>query len=230
MAHRGTMHGSTSPSLPPVEFRHPQFITPEQSIETPLTPIGLVDTKRLLKAVNATLNSAYKWPSRIDNEHHKLWPGAWYPDLPNERANPHVFRNDNINKIDLPSSFHAWVHKVTIPPAVPTLETMDLVGQAQDCISNMALAVKIGMQLMRNKMITNDQFTIRLSELFDQYNYGLDTLRQLPSEFHFINPEQFEVATVADMLIIRGELGRLAVKPTVATATRIIRQETIAAA
>ncbi len=73
---------NTAPFLPPVELRLPAFKDPRSSsfepLETPLTEIGLVDTPKLLKLVKGTLNSAYKWPSTLDDEHHLLWPKSAY--------------------------------------------------------------------------------------------------------------------------------------------------------
>ena len=229
MTRQGTASRDLPPSLPPVEVRKSAFIVPEQSIETPLTPIGLVDRKRLIKLVNATLNSAYKWPSEKDDEHHLLWPNAWYPSMPDAPVNPHVFRNLPLNKVDLPRTFHNWAHRVTAPPPVPTMEVMDLANQAQDCIDEMALAMRIGMQLVRNKRVSHERFSDRMEELFDQYHDSLRTIKSLPEEFHFIDPQKYDVTNVIDMLEIRGEIGRLASKATVATATRIIRQSTFAA-
>lgn len=229
MVRRRAATNELPPSLPPRELRKPRFVNPEQIIETPLTPIGLVDRKKLVRLVNATLNSAYKWPSARDDEHHLLWPNAWYPDLADEKVNPHVFRNRTINRADLPVGFHRWLHKVTIPPPPPSLDTMAHVEQAQDGIDDMASAVRIGMQLMRNRQVTVPRLNGRMDQLLEQYQEGLTTIKKLPPEFHFIDPDVYTVASVEDMLMIRGELGRLATKPTVATTTRFIRQETIAA-
>ena len=229
MRRNGLAMGDLPPTLPPVEFRKPAFIKPQQSLETPLTPIGLVDRQRLIKLVNGTLNSAYKWPSERDDEHHLLWPSVWYPNLPDARVNPHVFRNLPLNKVDLPRTFHNWVHKITIPPPPPSIEVIGLASRAQDGIDDMALAMRIGMQLMRNKQVSHARFSDRMEELFDQYHEGLNTIKSLPSEFHFIDPQKYDVPNIIDMLEIRGELGKLATKTTVAIATRIIRQSTHAA-
>lgn len=229
MTGRSTILRDRPPSLPPVEFRKNRFIQPEQSIETPLTPAGLVDTKRLIKLVNATLKSAYKWPSEKDDEHHLFWPHSWYLSNPDALVDPHIFRNRLFNKTDLPRTFHNWVHKVTIPPEPPSMETMSLATKAQDGIENMALAVQIGRQLMRNNQIGHLSLVVRTDELFDQYQNGLATIKSLPEEFRFIDPKRYDIADPSDMLQIRGELGRLASKLTVAAATRVIRQDTIAA-
>ncbi len=229
MAKQGTASRDLPPSLPPVEVRKSGFVVPEQSIETPLTPIGLVDRKQLIKLVNATIDSSYKWPSEKDDEHHLLWPNAWYQAMPDAPVNPHVFRNEPFNKTDWPRTFHNWVHKTTIPPPPPTMEVMELATQAHDSIDEMALAMRIGMQLLRNPLVSQTRFAERTDELFGQYHASLKTIKELPEEFRFIDPKKYDVLDFADALEIRGELGRIAAKTTVAATTRIIRQSTYAA-
>jgi hypothetical protein len=228
MVTRRAASSELPPSLPPVESRKKDFIKPQQIIETPLTPTGLVDTKKLVKLVRGTLHTAHKWPSVADDEHHLLWPNKWYPDMPEASVNPHVFRNEPYNKIDVPKAFHVWLHMVTIPPANPTLEVMDLSSLAHQGYEDMAFAVRIGMQLLRNDAVSPRDFNLRIDDLYSQYNDGLARVRSLPPEFQDIDTDMYKVSSPEEMLTVRGELGRLAMKPTVAVTTRIIRQDTIA--
>jgi hypothetical protein len=181
-----------------------------------------------VKLVSATLNSAYKWPSEKNDEHHLFWPNAWYANDPNTPVNPHVFRNEDFNKTDWPRTFHNWTHKTTIPAEPPSMEVMEFATMAHGGIDDMAHATQTSMRLLRNKQISHVRFTKRMDELFDQYHAGLDRIRSLPEEFHFIDTEKYDVSNMVDMLEMRGELGMLAAKRTVAVTTRIIRQDTYA--
>lgn len=223
-------HARESRHLPPVSLRANGFEDPNKTtfdrLPTPLNNIGLVDKPKLIKLVRGTLNSAYAWPSVLDDEHHCQWPRRNYVDRPDEKINPYEFRNFALNKMYWPRMFHAWAHKVTEQPPVPSLEVMHNVGQAQFAIDTLHRSVQIAKMLNRNKNISPKSLNGRLEELYEEYNESLDDLNQLDTEFHFLDINQIRPESIHDLLNIKGELGRLATVPTVATTTRHIRQPT----
>lgn len=216
---------NTAPFLPPVELRLQEFRDPGapsfQRLETPVTDIGLVDTPKLLKLVKGTLNAAYKWPSQLDDVHHLLWPNSAYPGEELQR-----FRNLSVNKKDWPRIFHNWAHKVTVPSAIPPADTLHFIPIVQESINDASSCVQVGKMLTRNPDITEASLKDRLEELFDSFNIALDNIENLAPEYHLLNPSEFRVANVEEMLAINGQLGRLAMVSTVGAATRYIRQTT----
>jgi hypothetical protein len=237
-----TSHVRESRNLPPVTLRAEGFEDPNsrtfERLATPLNEIGLVDKPRLIKLVRGTLNAAYMWPSELDDEHHYQWPRKLYPNDPEATitrktksgethtisVNPYEFRNYALNKTYWPRTFHNWAHKVTEHPPLPTLDVMFNVGQAQLAIDTMHRSVQIAKMLYRNKHIPPHSLNSRLDELFEEYHVTLDDLSSLPPEFHFIDIDNFKPDDVHDLLNIKGELGRLATVPTIASTTRHIRQ------
>ncbi len=211
--------------LPPVELRHPDFRHPGTSsfyrLDTPVTEIGLVDTPKFMKLVKGTLNAAYKWPSLLDDEHHELWPSSAY-----DTSALHQLRNNQVNKKYYPRIFHNWAHKVTLPPSVPPEDTVHNINIFQESINDMHSAVQISKMLTRNPDISQRSLQERLKELHEDYHDALSKIDVLPIEYQLIDPEAFRKETVYDLLMINGELGRLAVVSSVGRATRYIRQPT----
>lgn len=192
-------HARESRNLPPMSLRAEGFEDPNsrtfERLPTPLNEIGLVDKPRLIKLVRSTLNSAYMWPSELDDEHHYQWPRKIYPydsglsiehrtpdsQTLNIPINPYEFRNLALNKTYWPRTFHNWTHKVTEQPPVPSLDTMYNVTQAQVAIDALHRSVQIAKMLYRNKEIPPHSLNSRLDELFDEYHLTLEDLASLPS-------------------------------------------------
>jgi hypothetical protein len=110
------------PGLPP---RDVWLLDPERErIATPTDERGLVVVPSLIAAVRKTIRPEYRWTAPYDI-HHFQWPDAWYPYYPGiDRANPHQFRELSIHKGLVPREFHNWLHRITIPPPVPSHEVM----------------------------------------------------------------------------------------------------------
>ncbi|OGL23335.1 hypothetical protein A2791_00585 [Candidatus Saccharibacteria bacterium RIFCSPHIGHO2_01_FULL_46_30] len=215
-------------TLPPPELRAPEFRNLKSAqftrIETPLSPLGLVDKTQLLKAVNETLIAEYKWPSTLDDDHHLQWPSNQYPNISNTRINPHSFRNNVGNRCDLPRNFHNWLHAVTQPPTLPSEEVMYYSNEAQIAIDTLHRCVQNAKMLVRKPNMKSGRLNDRLTELFYEYHEALAMLEGIPIEFHPIDVDDFRPKGIEDILNIQGQLGRLATSSTVAVATRIIRQ------
>ncbi len=78
---------------------------------------------QLISQVKATIDPTYTWPGDPET-HHFYWHGNLYPNLRNLPAdeNPAVFRNIAYHKGLMPKVFEAWLHEVTLPVKVPSLE------------------------------------------------------------------------------------------------------------
>ena len=219
-------YNTFEPGYPPRDLIRDEFYGPNHDrIPTPVTATGLVDTVRLIKAVNNTLHTSYEWPTKPD-DHHLYWPRRWYPDLSQAEhtVNPHTFRNIAINRIDLPRSFHNHLHDVILPAPVPSDETMHDVIAAHDCIRRMYSAARRAQQLLRIPEMSDREVDIELEELFDVYQEAYDELLASPPEFHFIDTFSDAVHDSYDLLTPKRDLGRYAMRTTISYASRYIRQ------
>lgn len=214
--------------LPPPHLRAPAFRNIEspsfEPLATPLNDLGLVDRKKLIHQVKATLIEPYKWPSLFDDEHHLQWPRRDYPNLPDDRVNPHVFRNLPGNKMDWPRAFHSYVHAITMQPRLPEEDVMFFTTETQFAIDSLHRSVQVAKMLTRNPDISTSSLTSRHREILGDYGEALGYLRTIPSEFHPLDLDTLHVHGIDELLAISGQLGRLATADTVAVAARIIRQ------
>ena len=226
-------HTSFSPGLPPIELRRDEYRDPLnrhfEHLPTPVTEIGLVDRSKLIRVVNDTLHSPYEWPTDPD-EHHLQWPARWYPYEPDGFVNPHKFRNNAMNKAYWMRSFHNWAHRVTEPPAPPSLEVMYHADLSQTCIDGMYRAAQTAKMLARNPQVTPERQQVRFHELLDDFREAHEQLARLPAEFHFVDPSNYTPETTDHLLTIDGSLGRLATTATVSIVARHVRQRTKKAA
>lgn len=226
-------HTSFLPGLPPVELRRDEFRDPSdkrfEPLPTPLTPIGLVDRSELVRQVNNTLHTPYQWPTAPD-EHHLQWPARWYPYNPKGIVNPHEFRNNAMNKAFWPRNFHGWAHRVTEPPTPPSLDVMYYADLSQLSIDSMHRSVQIAKMIVRNPSVSHKRQQARLDELLNDFRAAQEQLADLPTDFHFVKPDDYILETTDHLLLVGGQLGRLATTATVSTVTRHVRQRTKKAA
>jgi hypothetical protein len=95
------------------------------AIPTPVLANGIVDHQQLVENVAALVSKDYRWRAPFFDEHHLHWKGYYYnPGLHNDSNIPKQFRDLNIHKLWIPREFHDFIHAVTLPPDVPTLEVM----------------------------------------------------------------------------------------------------------
>ncbi|MCX6727324.1 MAG: hypothetical protein NTX11_00730 [Candidatus Saccharibacteria bacterium] len=199
--------------LPPEEFR---LIDKRDQIPTPLDSVGLVDVHQLILDVKATIDPAYVWPKECEqpkafNDHHLYHPGADYPHGFKKRKSDTVikFRNHNVNMVRMPIVFHNWLHRITIPPVIPSDESIHHRSQvwftARDlytCVrndkinsrrrNNLAKMCTSGAQLFCEETYPYEQDPDYFADL-DRRMEALDTyrerIRKIPSEFWLIDPE-----------------------------------------
>lgn len=196
--------------LPPQET----WQLPDEPIETPTDERGLVDVPRLIEAVKATIDPAYRWPQPRGNKHHFYWPRANYPYeqqwWDRERMyNAGAFCNLPIHKGDLPKEFENWLHLVTLPPAVPNEEVMqyrieawrvatDLFKSARQVVIWERRAKKRGPYIEANPEVKkyNDDDDLYAREymagILDHHFRGVEqhiaALERVPPEFRLIEP------------------------------------------
>lgn len=100
------------------------LIDPEkEKLVTPTDDRGLILIDPLIVAVKATVDPTYTWPGETEI-HHFYWEAHWYPhdpELPHE-DDLAIFRNLAPHKGVMPKIFEAWLHRITIPAAIPNLE------------------------------------------------------------------------------------------------------------
>jgi hypothetical protein len=98
----------------------------EYALETPVDPTtGVVDHEKLMELMRGLVDPDYKWQAPFFDEHHLHWFAHRYETSfqPNEML-ASEFRDMAINRMWVPRQFHDFVHAVTIPPDVPSLEQM----------------------------------------------------------------------------------------------------------
>lgn len=95
----------------------------KEQLITPVDDRGLIRVDQLIADVKATIDPTYTWPGGLE-VHHMYWFNSWYPNDKSVPAveNPAVFRNLAVHKALMPKIFEAWLHEITIPAQVPTLE------------------------------------------------------------------------------------------------------------
>jgi hypothetical protein len=95
------------------------------ALTTPTLPNGIVDHEKLVANVSALVSSDYRWRAPFFDEHHLHWEGRWYdPERHDGNTIPHQFRELNIHKLWVPREFHNFIHAVTLPPVMPSMEVM----------------------------------------------------------------------------------------------------------
>lgn len=114
--------------LPP---RNTWIKNPEiHKIRTPTDERGLIDVPQLIEDVKGTVSANYEWDSRSDC-HHLYWPGSKYPfSAENDGlTKPPAFRELPIHKTMLSREFHNWLHRITLPPDMPSKNVMEEVTE-----------------------------------------------------------------------------------------------------
>lgn len=198
-----------SDTMPPVEYRKfdPKKDDP---IETPLDYRGLVDLDKLISIVKSTVDSEYSWISNMNDVHHLQWYKALYRD----HENPNLalnFRELVNRKAYIPRVFHNWLHRVTLPPPVPSEEVMQYSLDAQRVAISLSQTASEAVRLTRRKQMTEKVLQIRLEQAFEHYNIYLDNAREVPVEFSLIAIEELEIKSIEEMLYINKSLGKMAI-------------------
>lgn len=202
--------------LPPPEAR---LWDPEKQgkFQTPVTDVGLVDLDQLVLLGEVTVDEAFDWRSRID-VHHLQWPRARYV----EDELSMKFRELPRRKTNLPRTFHNWIHKLTLPPELPTAEVMRHVIEAEATARALADTASLAMRLTRKKEIKEGVLETRLEEILESYMQHAETARSIPPEFQVLRSVELDVRTVDDLLLRNRKLGQRALS-TIPVRDRFVR-------
>lgn len=190
--------------LPPPEAR---LWNPETQgrFQTPVTEMGLVDLDQLVMLGEVTVDSVFDWSSRTDI-HHLQWPRAQYID---DKLSMQ-FRELQGRKANLPRTFHNWLHKLTLPPDLPTREVMHHTVEAEATARALADTASLAMRLTRMKEVKESAREMRLRELLEDYMSHAESARSIPPEFQILRPVELDVQTVDDLLLRNRKLGQRA--------------------
>lgn len=196
-------------NMPPIDYRKIDPKT-DNLIETPLDHRGLVDLDGLIKIVKDTVEPEYSWLSSSNDVHHLQWYMALYRDHPDQTLALN-FRELVNRKTYIPRVFHNWLHRVTLPPPVPTDEVMRYSVEAQRVAISLAQTASEAVRLTRRKEIKEKILRIRLEQAFEHFNLYLDNAREVPIEFSLLAIKELEIKTIDELLDVNKSLGRMAI-------------------
>ena len=190
--------------LPPPEAR---LWNPDKQgrFQPPVNDVGLVDLDQLILLGEVTVDESFDWSSRTDI-HHLQWPRARYIDDPLSMK----FRELQGRKANVPRTFHNWLHKLTLPPELPTREVMRHTIEAEATARALADTASLAMRLTRRKEVKESALETRLGELLEEYMTHAESARSIPPEFQMLRPVELDVQTVEDLLLRSRSLGRRA--------------------
>lgn len=200
-----------SPWLPPPEM---QLYNPERNgrLETPIDERGLVDLDQLVTLVKQTVRPEFSWLSSFNDIHHLQWFASNYSgsEATGGIVDMGEFRELVNRKAFIPRVFHNWIHHVTLPPPIPSIEVMKYSVDAQRVAMSLSRTAGLAARLTRMTQIPEKKLEQRLDEEFINYALYVDNARSVPIEFSLFAIEEVEARSVDEMLIVNKHLGRLA--------------------
>lgn len=181
-------------------------------IETPVDERGLVDLNALVAIVKETVDPEFSWHSSFNDIHHLQWFASQYPvgENTDSSVNMNEFRELVNRKAFIPRVFHNWIHHVTLPPAIPSVEVMKYSIEAQRVAMSLFRTASLAARLTRMVQIPEKKLVQRLDEEFLNYALYVDNAREIPREFSLVSIEEVEARSVDEMLLVNKRLGRLA--------------------
>jgi len=225
-------------SLPPREHWLVDIL--DTQLETPVDERGLVDPHQLVELVKSTISPEYEWPNRLST-HHLYWKGYWY-GFPSAGLQAESFRELPIHRILVPRVFENVLHKVTVPPDVPSEEVMEHRIESWSVAKSLFKSVRTVVQWekradqylslavdgpMPEGYTTEDEIgRAILRDTVQRHFRGvemhMERLHTVPSEFRLIEPDQ-QIGTSAERRQqYVQQLGRVVV-PRALPMTRLLR-------
>jgi hypothetical protein len=191
-----------------------RLYNPEKNgrLETPVDERGLVDLDQLVTLVKQTVRPEFSWSSSFNDIHHLQWFASNYSgsEATGGLVDMGEFRELVNRKAFIPRVFHNWIHHVTLPPPVPSIEVMKYSVDAQRVAMSLSRTAGLAARLTRMTQIPEKKLEQRLDEEFINYALYVDNARNVPVEFSLFAIEEVEARSVDEMLIANKHLGRLA--------------------
>jgi hypothetical protein len=191
-----------------------RLYNPEKNgrLETPVDERGLVDLDQLVTLVKQTVRPEFSWLSSFNDIHHLQWFASNYSgsEATGGLVDMGEFRELVNRKAFIPRVFHNWIHHVTLPPPVPSIEVMKYSVDAQRVAMSLSRTAGLAARLTRMTQIPEKKLEQRLDEEFINYALYVDNARNVPVEFSLFAIEEVEARSVDEMLIANKHLGRLA--------------------
>lgn len=207
---------SEQSALPPQEY---WLIKYGEKLPTPTDDRGIIDTDATIALVKEQIDPSYRW-THILNTHHFYWDDDSYPHISAKgQPNPKVFKELGPHKGLMPQDFHAFLHAITLQPAVPSKEVMHYRIEAWKVAESL---FRVGKKVIRKEReyrryllkAANDpglrgdseSAQAERQDRFDRWFAGIDRHREqnekLPREFRFFDSD-------APLNQIAGNLGRI---------------------
>ncbi len=199
-----------SPQLPPRELwlYNPDTDGP---LETPLDHRGLVDLNALVALGVSTIDPTFKWTSEFNDIHHLQWHAAYYPRRMTEQGVDYGEFRELVNrKVYIPRTFHNWLHRLTLPSSVPSIEAMHYSIDAQRIAKKLSQVSNLAVNLTRRPYIPGHRLAERLEQEFENYNVCIGNARLIPDEFQLFEPSRVEARSVEEMLQLNKAIGKKA--------------------
>ena len=181
-------------------------------LDTPLDGRGLADLDQLITLTKETVHESFDWVSLFSDVHHLQWYAHRYPfsDTKDQLVNFGEFRELVNRKTYIPRVAHNWIHRITLPPPVPSIEVMQYSIEAQRVAMSLSRTASLAVRLTRMKGIPEQSLIKRLDQEFEKYNLYFENARLIPKEFSLLALQSFEAKSPDDMLIVNRRLAKLA--------------------
>lgn len=205
-----TSYGTAALQIPPLEMQ--RFIPGRsERIPTPVNEVGLIDEKKLVVAVQSTVDPEFHWsPSDTPDSHHLYWEHRRYPNLPDESVNPRIFCNLPTSQIRVPRIFHNWLHIVTEMPPIPGEEAMAYQIAVCSIIKSLVAAARETKKTERRPYVSEKKANRIIEYHFEQFQEYYEKAREIPEEFRPFDFHLYSPSSIEDMHAISAKLGEIA--------------------
>jgi hypothetical protein len=214
-------------ALPPREYWLEDI--KKLKIESPVDERGIVDPRTVVEIGKSLIDPEFAWPSNL-SIHHLYWERWWY-GLPSAGSQALSFRELPIHKILVPRVFENLLHKVMVPPGIPSQEVMEKRIESWGIAKSLFKSVRNVVRWENNTnryiaAVANDglpkgyetEDTIGkelLGDIVNRHFQGIEMhmerLHAVAPEFRLVEPEEEVIASPLRRREYSKELGRVVV-------------------